>query len=113
MVLPARRFRSNDMVLSKDKMTSDHKSSADNHVDCESNPQNRLFNAIDFTFYNTLKFLCDGCLFGAVYLINGIKLEGFFCGFDDEVVLLSSPDSDVKQMIYHHAIATLQVEERE
>jgi len=110
MVLPARRFRSNDMVISKEKITHKRQNADDDKYKCVSNVQDNLFGQSDFAFYDALKVLCDGGFFGAVYLLNGIKLEGYFCDYDDEVVVLKSPDNVSKQMVYHHAIATLQIE---
>lgn len=40
----------------------------------------------------------------AVYLVNGIKLQGQIDSFDQFVVLLRS---NVKQLIYKHAISTI------
>lgn len=40
----------------------------------------------------------------AVYLTNGIKLQGVVAGFDEAVILLKN---NTKQMVYKHAIATV------
>ncbi|MEM9243100.1 MAG: RNA chaperone Hfq [Pseudomonadota bacterium] len=40
----------------------------------------------------------------AVYLANGIKLEGVISSFDDVVIFLKGT---VSQMIYRHSIATI------
>ncbi len=40
----------------------------------------------------------------AVYLINGIKLQGVIDTFDQYVILLKS---GVSQMVYKHAISTI------
>ncbi len=40
----------------------------------------------------------------AVYLVNGIKLQGQVEGFDSYVVLLRN---SVTQMVYKHAISTI------
>ena len=40
----------------------------------------------------------------AIYLINGIKLQGQIESFDDEVVLLKS---SVTQLVYKHAVSTI------
>ncbi len=40
----------------------------------------------------------------AIYLVNGIKLQGFVESFDQFVVLLRN---NVSQMIYKHAISTV------
>lgn len=40
----------------------------------------------------------------AIYLTNGIKLQGHVAGFDQYVVLLKN---NTKQMVFKHAIATV------
>lgn len=40
----------------------------------------------------------------AIYLTNGIKLQGYISAFDSQVVLLKN---NTKQMIFKHAIATI------
>lgn len=40
----------------------------------------------------------------AIYLTNGIKLQGVVAGFDASVILLKN---NTKQMVYKHAIATV------
>lgn len=40
----------------------------------------------------------------AIYLVNGIKLQGTIDGFDQFVILLKS---GVNQMVYKHAISTV------
>jgi host factor-I protein len=40
----------------------------------------------------------------AIYLVNGIKLQGIVDAFDQYVVLLKS---GVSQMVYKHAISTI------
>ncbi len=40
----------------------------------------------------------------AIYLVNGIKLQGHIDSFDQYVVLLKS---SVTQMVYKHAISTV------
>ena len=40
----------------------------------------------------------------AIYLINGIKLQGVIDAFDQYVILLKS---GVSQMVYKHAISTV------
>lgn len=40
----------------------------------------------------------------AIYLVNGIKLQGVIDAFDQYVVLLKS---GVNQMVYKHAISTV------
>ena len=40
----------------------------------------------------------------AIYLVNGIKLQGYIDSFDQYVVLLKNT---VTQMVYKHAISTI------
>ncbi|MFS8367630.1 RNA chaperone Hfq [Acetobacter oryzifermentans] len=40
-----------------------------------------------------------------VFLVNGVKLQGFITWFDDEVVLLRRDEQT--QLIYKHAISTV------
>ncbi len=40
----------------------------------------------------------------AVYLINGVKLEGVVKGFDNFVIIIKD---DSQKMIYKHAISTI------
>ena len=39
-----------------------------------------------------------------IYLVNGIKLQGYVSAFDDKVVLLRNT---LTQMVYKHAISTV------
>ena len=41
----------------------------------------------------------------SIFLINGIRLEGKICTYDDEVIILESKGVD--QLIYKHAIASI------
>ncbi len=41
----------------------------------------------------------------SIYLINGIRLNGYIGGFDQYVVILESANN--KQMIYKHSISTV------
>jgi len=43
----------------------------------------------------------------AIYLQSGIKLQGTIVGFDTWVILLRSPTT-ITQMIFKHAILTVQ-----
>jgi len=43
----------------------------------------------------------------AAYLQNGIKLQGKIVGFDSLVIMLRSPNA-ITQMIFKHAILSLQ-----
>ena len=40
----------------------------------------------------------------SIYLVNGIKLQGFVDSFDQYVVLLKN---NITQMVYKHAISTI------
>ena len=51
-----------------------------------------------------LQALCDQRVTVAIYLINGIKLQGTVHSFDQYVVLLKN---NTKQMVFKHAIATI------
>jgi host factor-I protein len=41
----------------------------------------------------------------SIYLINGIRLNGYVGGFDQYVVILES--NNTRQMIYKHSISTI------
>lgn len=41
----------------------------------------------------------------AIYLVNGIKLQGVVSGFNQEVILLKN--GDITQMVYKHSISTI------
>jgi host factor-I protein len=41
---------------------------------------------------------------GAIYLVNGIKLQGHVDSFDQYVILLKNT---VTQMVYKHAVSTI------
>jgi host factor-I protein len=40
-----------------------------------------------------------------IYLVNGVKIEGYVKGFDNFVVILKD---DSQKMIYKHAISTIE-----
>ena len=40
----------------------------------------------------------------AIFLVNGIKLQGRVESFDDKVIML---DNSIKQMVYKHAVSTV------
>ncbi|MBO6036974.1 MAG: RNA chaperone Hfq [Acetobacter sp.] len=40
-----------------------------------------------------------------IFLVNGVKLQGFITYFDDQVILLRRDDQT--QLIYKHAISTV------
>ncbi|MGD9153361.1 MAG: RNA chaperone Hfq [Gammaproteobacteria bacterium] len=107
MVIPARRFRTHDIVVSEKTISDKQKS--DNKSKYLSKNQPQLFNMVDFVLKDALKIICDNKFFGAIYLVNGLKLEGYFCDFDDQVIILTFSDNNKKQMVYHHAIATIQI----
>ena len=53
-------------------------------------------------------FLTEVCRSRAmvtVFLVNGVKLQGFVTYFDDQVVLLRRDDQT--QLVYKHAISTV------
>jgi len=54
-----------------------------------------------------LKQLQQAAIPVAVYLQNGIKLQGKIVGFDSLVIMLRSPNA-ITQMIFKHAILSLQ-----
>ena len=49
--------------------------------------------------------LCHSRAMVTVFLVNGVKLQGFITYFDDEVMLLRRDDQT--QLIYKHAISTV------
>jgi host factor-I protein len=51
-----------------------------------------------------LKALQKDAVGVALYLVNGIKLQGQIVGFDDDVVFL---DNTMTQMVFKHAISTI------
>ena len=46
-----------------------------------------------------------------IYLLNGVKLQGIVKDYDNFTVLLKSQDKE--QLIYKHAISTIQEGEKE
>ena len=46
-----------------------------------------------------------------IYLLNGVKLQGVVKNYDNFTVLLKSQDKE--QLIYKHAISTIQEGEKE
>ena len=48
--------------------------------------------------------LCNDKIAVSVYLVNGIKLQGYIDAYDHCVVLLKNT---INQMIYKHAISTV------
>ena len=43
-----------------------------------------------------------------IYLVNGIKLQGAIHSFDQFVVMLKNPKTGVTQVVYKHAISTIE-----
>ena len=43
-----------------------------------------------------------------IYLVNGIKLQGSIHSFDQFVVMLKNPKTGVSQVVYKHAISTIE-----
>lgn len=43
----------------------------------------------------------------AIYLVNGIKLQGIIDSFDKFVVILQGTSMSESQMVYKHAISTI------
>jgi host factor-I protein len=54
--------------------------------------------------HNFLQKAADTAVPVAVYLVNGIKLQGQVDSFDDHVIMLKS---SITQMIYKHAVSTI------
>jgi host factor-I protein len=53
---------------------------------------------------NFLHLLCKDEIPVSVFLVNGIKLQGQLCAFDNYVVMLKNTTT---QMIFKHAISTI------
>lgn len=53
-----------------------------------------------------LSVLCQNALPSAIFLVNGIKLQGTIETFDDRVILLKNHQG-ARQMVYKHAISTV------
>ena len=51
-----------------------------------------------------LNMLRKGTIQVAIYLVNGIKLQGEIESFDQYVIILKS---NISQMVYKHAISTI------
>lgn len=66
-----------------------------------TNPNKTTPRALQDPFLNTLR---KECVPVAIYLANGIKLQGQVESFDQYVVMLRGP---VTQMVYKHAISTI------
>ena len=43
-----------------------------------------------------------------IYLVNGIKLQGSIHSFDQFVVMLQNPKTGINQVVYKHAISTIE-----
>lgn len=104
MVIPARRFRNNDIIVPDiNKTASDKQDFVED--------RNKSFVTSGLNSHDILSSICDNNHRGMIYLISGIKLDGYFCDFDNEVIVLESLNRDSKQMVYQHAIATLKIED--
>lgn len=51
-----------------------------------------------------LTAICNNKLPVSIYLVNGIKLQGYIDSFDQHVVALRDP---IRQIIYKHNICTI------
>jgi len=112
MVIPARRFRSKDMVTAdpneNKKSFNNRNNATEISAEPSQSPPKHKPNSLDFK--NKLKDKHNynqGCV---IYLLNGIKLQGRFCGFDDEIIILESLDRENRQRVYQDTIAALQFE---
>lgn len=47
-----------------------------------------------------------------IYLVNGIKLQGSIHSFDQFVVMLKNPRTGINQVVYKHAISTIEPTQR-
>lgn len=54
---------------------------------------------------NFLSKLCENSIHISVFLVNGIKLQGYLQSFDEQVVIIKS---NISQMIFRHAISTIE-----
>ena len=52
-----------------------------------------------------LKLLCKEHVLVSIYLVNGIKLQGYIESFDQYVLILAH--NNIPQMVYKHAISTV------
>lgn len=43
----------------------------------------------------------------AIYLANGIKLQGSITGFDDAALVVTDPKHNREQLVHRHAISTI------
>lgn len=51
-----------------------------------------------------LRVICEQKLSVSIYLVNGIKLQGYIDSFDQHVIVLRDP---IRQIIYKHNICTI------
>ena len=51
-----------------------------------------------------LQSLCDSKTRVSIFLVNGIKLQGYLESYDDDVLMLKNV---VTQMVFKHAISTV------
>ena len=64
---------------------------------------------IDSRQERVLQQLQDAAIPVAIFLQSGIKLQGTIVGFDSLVIMLRSPTA-ITQMIFKHAILTVQTQ---
>lgn len=43
-----------------------------------------------------------------IFLLNGVKLQGTIIAFDDDAIIVSGNKSNTSQLVYKHAISTIQ-----
>ncbi|MGD9107626.1 MAG: RNA chaperone Hfq [Gammaproteobacteria bacterium] len=110
MVIPARRFRSNNINitnLEKNEESCDKPDGCVNNVN-EATPlqTNKPINNVKLQNQFKKDHLNEEC---AIYLISGIKLQGYLRDFDEEIIILESLDDTREQVIiYQSTIATIQ-----
>jgi sRNA-binding regulator protein Hfq len=112
MVIPSRRFRSKDMVIAdpnkKKKSLNNGNNATKVSAELSQSPPKHKPNSLDFK--NKLKDKHNYNRRCVIYLLNGIKLQGRFCGSDDEIIILESLDRENRQLVYQDTIAVLQFE---
>ena len=56
-----------------------------------------------------LNHLITESFYTGIYLINGIRLQGYIIGFDAHVIFFRSNNEDTTMMIYKSAISTITI----
>ncbi|MGD9152770.1 MAG: RNA chaperone Hfq [Gammaproteobacteria bacterium] len=112
MVIPARRFRSNNINTTNFKESAESCDKLDSRVNNihEATPLQTKQPIGNLKSRNKFKedHLNEECV---IYLISGIKLQGYLRGFDEEIIILESLDKINEQVvIYQSTIATIQFE---